>query len=397
MQFFTKALVAAALTFASVEAAAPQDGSMVVPLKRRNLFLSIGDELNLKAVVAHLNNVQRKYQSSMDNYKRRTGEINPFVKALLDLIKRDGSTSSIGLDVVGDGQLWTGPVTFGGQEFHLDFDTGSADVIVNREAYNPEKSSSSKNTKTTFSTAYADGTTARGFVYTDDFKVGNLEAKNVAIGRSHTTFIRDEGKSEGIAGLSFSSISTFQDESYKPFFDSLIEQGAVAEQKFQFTLNKGDGSELFFGGIDNSKVNGNIAWSNVDSSKGFWAAAMKINGMDITGIVDSGSTIITGPTFQVRSLFNRIGGIQSFTQGSSLFGAFDCGNPPQVTFEFGGQQFELDKEVTSFGRANGKCVLSISGMDNIPMNAWIVGDTFFLGRTVIFDAEQKRVGVANRA
>ena len=394
MQFFVKALVALSVAAASVQAAEKPENGVTVPLTRRNSFLTLGEELNLKAVVAHMDNIQQKYKRSMDNFKRRTGQVNPLVRALAELFKRD-DTTSIGLDVVDDGQLWTGPVSFGGQKFDLDFDTGSADVIVNPGAYHP--SGSAKNTHTGFSTAYADGTSAKGDVYLDNFQVGSISTKDVAIGRSKIQFIKGEGKSQGIAGLSFNSISTFQSDKYKPFFDTLVDNKAVKNAQFQFSLQKNSGSELFFGGIDQSKISGDIAWADVDSSKGFWATDMSINGQKITGILDSGSTIITGPTEQVRRLFSKLGGVQSFTQGSQLFGAYDCNKAPDVTLEFGGQKFKLEKDVVSFGKSKGKCILSVNGMDNIPMNAWIIGDTFFIGHSVIFDADKKRAGIAKRS
>lgn len=394
MQFLLKALVTIAVAATFAQAAEKPESGITIPLTRRKSHLSNGEELDLQAVVARMGNIQRKYKRSMDNYKRRTGKVNPLVRALLDLVKRD-DTTSINLDVVEDGQLWTGPVSFGGQKFQLDFDTGSADVIVNPGAYHP--SGSAKNTHTGFSTAYADGTSAKGDVYLDNFRIGSISAKNVAIGRSKVQFIKGEGNSEGIAGLSFNSISTFKSDKYKPFFDTLVEEKAVKSPQFQFSLQKDSGSELYFGGIDQSKISGDIAWGKVDSSNGFWASDMSINGQKITGILDSGSTIITGPTDQVRRLFNKLGGVQSFTQGSQLFGAYDCNKSPDVTLEFGGQKFKLEKDVLSFGKSNGKCVLAVNGMDNIPMNAWIIGDTFFIGHSVIFDVEKERAGIAKRS
>lgn len=390
MIFFVRVLVALFLAAASVEAKGGERG-ITIPLTRRDSGLSFGEEIDLKLFVAQMHRVEQKYKKSLDNYKARTGHQNPLFRAIADLIKRD--TSSINLSIVGDGQLWTGPVTFGGQKFDLDFDTGSADVIVNPGAYDPKKSSDSKKTNAKFSSAYADGTESEGYVYTDSFKLGNLNAKNVAIGRSNKVFVKGEGNSEGIAGLSFQSISTFPSNKYKPFFDALAEQNVISQKQYQFTLNR-SGGELYFGGIDNSKINGDIAWADVNSDHGFWAADMKVNGQDFTGIVDSGSSIISGPTDQVRKFFKSLDGVQTFTQGGSLFGAYDCSKPPKVEFEIGGKKFPLGNDVVSFGKVGGKCVLSVNGMDKIPMNAWIVGDTLFMNNAVIFDVEKTRVGFA---
>lgn len=392
MFFFVPVLVALFLAVASVEAKGGERG-ITIPLTRRDSGLSFGQEIDLKLFVAQMHRVEQKYKKSLDNYKARTGHQNPLFRAIAELIKRD--TTSIHLSIYGDGQLWTGPVTVGGQKFELDFDTGSADVIVNPGAYDPIKSSASKKTKAKFSTAYADGTSSDGYIFTDSFKLGNINAKNVAIGRSDKVFVKGEGKSEGIAGLSFQSISTFPSNKYKPFFDTLADQHAISSKKFQFSLDR-FGGELHFGGIDHSKIKGGISWSDVNADHGFWATDMKVNGQNFIGIVDSGSSIISGPTDQVRKFFKSLQGIQTFTQGGSLFGAYDCFKPPKVEFEIGGKKFPLGHDVMSFGMAGGKCVLSVNGMDGIPMNAWIVGDTLFMNNVVIFDADKKRVGFAKR-
>lgn len=76
------------------------------------------------------------------------------------------------------------------------------------------------------------------------------------------------------------------------------------------------------------------------------------------------TTVIVGPVSDVRSIFQKIGGIQSFSQQGQLYGAYDCANPPDVTFNYGGADIALSDETKSFGTTNtGECVLSIIGQD----------------------------------
>jgi Eukaryotic aspartyl protease len=84
---------------------------------------------------------------------------------------------------------------------HSDFDTGSSDTLVGPEAYNPSKSSTSKDTGTTFEDSYGDGTTASGEVYQDVLTIGGLKANTAYIGRSQSDFV-DQGA--GIAGMAVS-------------------------------------------------------------------------------------------------------------------------------------------------------------------------------------------------
>lgn len=396
---FLAALIAGLFATSAVSASVKNDHE--IELVRRKMFIKDDDELDVKALSRHYQAMNHKYKSMMRNYHRRTGKQHPFLRFLSDLLDgndndhnkdKRGATNLLLNDVMHE-QLWAGQVTFGGQSFLIDFDTGSADVIVNPGAYDPHKSQSAKSSGKTFKTSYGDGTTAQGTVYTDEFKIGSLSATNVAVGHSDQTFLDHEGGNEGIAGMSFSTLSAFPGD-FKPFFYSLMEQKSVSHGVFQFTLKKGSGSTLTLGAVDTSKYSGEPVWSGVNPEQGFWATQAFVNGVKINAIVDSGSTIITGPIDQVRQVFAKIGGLQTFSQQGQLFATFDCSTPPDVTMSFAGKDFKFGKDQVGYGKQGGRCVLSICGQDQLPMNAWIVGDSFFLGASVIFDMEQNRLGFA---
>lgn len=305
-----------------------------------------------------------------------------------------GSDGSVDLEDVGHQQLWAGPVTFGGQKFSLDFDTGSADTLVNPDAYDPSKSETSKSTKKSFRTAYGDGTAASGTVYMDVMEIGGLKAEKVAIGRSDQQFIdQSQSPSQGIGGLSFPSIQAFP-EGCSPFFDTIRKQNTVSQGVFQFTLRPGSGSELHIGGIDQSKASGEFQYANVDPSKGFWVTDASINGQSITAIVDSGTTIIMGPMDEVESVVRGIHGVIPTNQQGMTAYMYDCGQTPDITITIAGLDVKLNEDQVRFGESNGQCVLPIMGQNDMPMHAWIVGDTLFQATTIIFDVDQNRLGIA---
>lgn len=64
---------------------------------------------------------------------------------------------------------------------------------------------------------------------------------------------------------------------------------------------------------------------------------------------------------------------------------------------YAGKDFTLGNSQLQFGTSGGKCVLSVSGIDNLPMNAWVVGDVFFQMASVIFDQGNNRFGFATQA
>ena len=367
---------------------------ITVKLERRKSLFKDGGILDLLGLDDEVKRVNHKYKTAMDNFKRNTGEDHPLLSLLFD---KRGSGETELMDV-SNGLLWTGEVTFGGQKMHLDFDTGSADTIVNPEAYDPKKSHSAKKTLDFFHTAYGDGTASLGKIYTDCFSIGHLGGDNVALGRSWSKVTRSsEHPNKGISGLSFPSLSSFP-KKYKSWFFALKDQNKLDSPVFQFTIKDGEGSSLHVGSVDSSKYHGDVAWANVDPSKGFWATDAKVNGQDITAIIDSGSTVITAPSSQVRHLTNKIDGLVPFrAQGQQMY-AFHCHNPPDVTFTLGGRDFKLTEKGIKYGKTtNGMCVLSIVGVEKSPLNGWIVGDALFKELSIIFDAGKNRMGFAKQA
>ena len=394
MQLSLQFVIGLALTSAVALASEVNQG-MSVPLERRVSFVKSDNQLDVKALAAHFKAVNNKYKTAMKNYKSNTGKDFPLLRMLLG-DKRSSGTGSVELTDVEHEQLWTGKITVGGQSFQIDFDTGSADLIVNPGGYNPDKSKSAHNTGQHFRSSYADGTTSTGNIYQDEFQIAGLTAQKVPVGHSVKTFVENEQGNQGIAGLSFNSISSFPKQYSKSFFYALREQKAISQGVVQFNIKAGQGSQMYIGGQDQSKISGDVAWASVDPSKGFWSTEGQINGKKINAIVDTGSTIISAPTDQVRELFSSLHGVQAFQQEGSYFGAYDCNQNIKLTFTFANKQFTLPKKLTSFGQSNGKCVLPISGLDQIPMDAWIIGDVFFQTATVIFDADKNRIGFAEQ-
>ncbi|WFD38372.1 cathepsin D [Malassezia japonica] len=390
LTFVTALLLASGAVFAS-----PVDtktGTTPIELQRRAQLVASDGKLNVSALHHHFQGVENKYKTALNNYKRNTGKNHPLAKQ--SNTKR--ATGDVSLEDIEHEQLWAGDVTFGGQTFAIDFDTGSADTLANPGAYNPSRSSNSKNTHRSFYTSYGDGTNAQGTIYTDSFSIGGLNARDVAIGRSSNSFIGGENDNQGISGLAFPSIQSFPKQ-YPPFFESLRQQRAVSQGVFQFTLKAGGGSSLHLGGIDSSKYSGSISYADVDSSQGFWITDATVNGERITAIVDSGSTIISGPSDQVRSVVSNINGVREVNQGGQTLYVYDCSQTPHVTINIAGKSFTLSRDQTRYGTYDGQCVLPIAPVDGMPLNGWILGDTLFRSASVIFDVDRSRIGFANQA
>jgi aspergillopepsin I len=94
---------------------------------------------------------------------------------------------------------------------------------------------------------------------------------------------------DGLLGLAFSSINTVSPKSQTTFFDTVKDQ--LDEPLFAVTLKHGAPGSYDFGYIDKAKYSGDLVYTDVDSSEGFWtftAESYKVGsgsaGSSITGI-----------------------------------------------------------------------------------------------------------------
>ncbi|CEH18710.1 acid protease [Ceraceosorus bombacis] len=384
LSFVAGLIATSALVFA-----APAPGvseAIEIPLEKRSSLLHADSNvIDFQKVAAHVTSLRNKYQGTLNNFKVNTGAEHPLRRELPEELKKR-ATGTVALTDESE-QLWHGNVVFGGQTIPIDFDTGSADLVVNRDAYTP--GSSSTNTGRAWTAAYGDGTTARGTVYTDSFSIAGISASKVAIGRATTNFLTD-ANNQGIAGMSFPALSQFGSQ-YPPFFDSLINQKKVDQSVFTFTLKAGSGSTLFLGGVSG----GSPSYSNVDTSNGFWQIPGRVNGISFESIQDTGTTVIVAPNSDAANLCNNVGG-STFTQDGSTYCAYTCSRPPKVSFTFGSFTKALSSATTSFGQTNdGRCVLSVIGGD-VGVNAWVTGDSWLQNVRATFNRSTRQVGFTSQ-
>lgn len=309
--------------------------------------------------------------------------------------------------------VWAGPVQIGSnaQPFVLDFDTGSADTWVpssscttnacaKHNKYNASDSSTSDLVEgATLNVQYGDGSTTSGLVYTDDVTVAGLTAKSHTFGAADqmsTSFKNDP--QDGIMGLGYQSISQLDTT---PFVQNLIKQNKVSAPQFSFSLNSGSGSELYLGGANPSKYSGAFEWHDV-VSESYWVVQgnayvnQESASTSFNAVIDTGTTVVVAPPAQAKAFWANVEGSQPSGDG---YYTFPCNNVPEVSFSFGGKQWEMSADNINLGSTyagSSQCVGSIVGMD-IGMSAWIVGDAFLKDVYTTFDFEENRVGFAEKA
>jgi cathepsin D len=384
-----------ALVFSASAAPVPKEAepTITVPITRRrdSLTESESDIVDFRKVSNHLSHVSNKYTKTMANYEINTGKAHPLRKHHNNKSTERRSSGTVKLVDVDHGTLWHGAITLGGKTTQCDFDTGSADIIINPEGYTP--GSSSKKTGNTFTASYGDGTTASGAVYTDTISVGGLKASGVSIGRSSSDFVSfaQEGD-QGICGLSYPSLSVLGSGS-TPFFDGLMNSKVLTKDVFTFTLAS-KGSTLHLGGV--SPAGSSPVYTSVDPSEGYWTVSdSSINGIATASIVDTGTSLIVAPVAFAQSLFQAVGAT-TFSQDGTLFGSYDCKSAPTVTYKMGSFSQKLSASTMTIGKTSeGACILSVVGQDT-GLNAVIAGDSFLANVHATFDRTNNQVGFTSQ-
>ncbi|KAJ9180386.1 hypothetical protein P3X46_008639 [Hevea brasiliensis] len=216
------------------------------------------------------------------------------------------------------------------QKFTVIFDTGSSNLWIPsskcyfslacyfHSRYKSSQSSTYTMNGTTCEIQYGSGSIA-GFFSQDSVEVGNLVVRDqdfIEVTREGSlTFVL--AKFDGILGLGFQEISV---GNAVPVWYNMMQQHLVGDDVFSFWLNKdpeaAEGGEIVFGGVDEKHYKGKHTYVPI-TRKGYWQFSMGdfLIGDHSTGvcqwgcpaIVDSGTSLLAGPTAIVAEINNAIG------------------------------------------------------------------------------------------
>ncbi|XP_014735201.1 PREDICTED: cathepsin E-A-like [Sturnus vulgaris] len=305
------------------------------------------------------------------------------------------------------------------QRFTVVFDTGSSNFWVPsayciseacrvHEKFKSFKSDSYEHGGEAFSLHYGSGHLL-GIAGKDTLQISNISIKGQDFGESvfepGATFVL--AHFDGVLGLGYPSLAV---GNALPVFDSIMNQHLVEEPIFSFYLKRGDdtenGGELILGGIDHSLYKGSIHWVPV-TEKSYWQIHM--NNIKIQGrvafcshgceaIVDSGTSLITGPSSQIRRLQEYIGASPSNT-GEFLVDCRRLSSLPHISFTIGHHEYKLTAEQYIIKDSIDDQTFCISGFQSLDIptrtgSLWILGDVFMSAFYCIFDRGNDRVGFA---
>ncbi|KDN40814.1 hypothetical protein RSAG8_07832, partial [Rhizoctonia solani AG-8 WAC10335] len=142
---------------------------------------------------------------------------------------------------------------------------------------------------------------------------------------------------DGILGLEFNFISSIGQPT---LIDNLYSKGKISSPTFAFHLAT-SGSELYLRGVDTAKYTGSITYVSL-TSKTYWLTT----GSSSVGstvaysgamIIDSGTTVIVGPTSSVSSWWGKVSGAAACSTsvcGTTGYYTYLCASPPTCRFSF---------------------------------------------------------------
>lgn len=299
------------------------------------------------------------------------------------------------------------------QKFTVIFDTGSSNLWVpkvkchncgywfihgGKSKYDEKKSSTFQKDGSDFHIQYGSGD-VKGFFSQDHVTL----ADDIVVKDQKFAEVQDAGglgvgyimgQFDGILGLGFEGLSL---GGAHTVFKNAIDQGAVAQSVFAFDLGNNKDGELTMGGYDDSKFTGEINWVSLSEPK-YWL--IDIENVKVgdhasgptNGIVDSGTSLITGPSSEIRKIAHSVGAMPNLLGQYTI----DCSkvpNLPDLEFHVGGKTFSVPGKDLVI-QASGTCLFAMMGMDIPTGPKWILGDVFMRQYYTIFDYGEKRVGFA---
>ncbi|KAH9930624.1 aspartic peptidase domain-containing protein [Fomitopsis serialis] len=407
--FCKASLLTVALALLASATPVTRETGIRIPIQKRSALTKADGTVDRDAVIreTHRRNlitIDRKM--GLENYAEGA-YIPPVAHVPASVQRRLEARQSEALTDQEGGEQWTGTISIGtpAQEFVIDFDTGSSDLWVASSScsgcdasnyYTASDSSTSQEQSGTFDIEYGDGSEASGPIYTDDVSVAGVAVTSQtlsAVTSESGNLVGDVA--DGLMGMAFPALSQLEAD---PYFWTAISQGVVSSGEFGFYL-AGSDSELYLGGSDSNLYSGDLEFHDVSSDSGFWqisGASIIINGETVASgfatIIDSGTTLMYGPTSAVGSLYENVSGSVSLGDGTY---AFPCSDFPTVEVTWGGNTYDISNTFNLGETSNGECQAALGGEDlGLGNNVWLFGDTVMQNLYTVFSVDQNAVGFA---
>ncbi|KAK5117290.1 hypothetical protein LTR62_005907 [Meristemomyces frigidus] len=308
------------------------------------------------------------------------------------------------------------PVTIGGQTLNLDFDTGSSDLWVfssslsasessGHTTYDPSTSSSfSEYQGGSWSISYGDGSSASGTVGFDKVNIGGATVNKQCVElaeRISGSFVSDTNN-DGLVGLAFSSINTVKPQKQSTFFENVLD--SLAQPVFTANLEDNSSGTYTFGEIDSTQYSGDIHFTPIDKSQGFWqfdSSTYSVGGKTqqcttcSPAIADTGTSLILVDDDVAQNYYAQVPSAKMDQQQGGY--VYDCAAQlPTFGIAIGDYIATLTgQQVTFANLGDGTCFGGVQG--NQGQGLQIYGDMLLKNFFAVFDAGNESFGIATKA
>jgi cathepsin D len=249
---------------------------------------------------------------------------------------------------------YVGEITIGTppQVIPVIFDTGSANLWVtsslcksyscsSHTSFNRNKSSTWKHKGLRADITFGTGEIS-GEINSDTFGLGGIKIPDQNFGEilNEKGDVFEAGKFSGILGLAYPTMAAYDQT---PVFDSLINKKLLQKNimTFYYSFNESTDGQISLGFIDESKFKGKIYYYDV-IDKYYWTIKLtdiRYNGQSLgicnngcKAVVDTGTTLNTGPTRDIMTLLNKIP-VDNDCSGYDKAGV--------ISYVFGSEEYQL--------------------------------------------------------
>lgn len=389
----TASLLTLALAALSVCEASPKFEGKIVSLVR--------NPSHKKNFKAHIKKLQHRY---------------PHIKAGGNTTV--GAAGTVPVTNVGVDVEYYGPVQIGNppQTFHLNFDTGSADIwlpamsckapaCAAHARYNASASSTYRKDGRRWEITYGDGSGANGILASDMVNVGGIQVRQTIGLATNETVDFETSPEDGLFGLGFNAIQSVP--GVKTFMDNAMAANAFALPVVSAYLpsvrrNGGKDGHYLFGAIDDTKFKGNLTYVPV-TKQGYWQITIEdvsFNGKSLNhttqGIIDTGSTLVMVSDAVATSIHKHVNG-SSFSQDAQGW-VVPCAlanTTGTVGFTMAGKSFEVPLADLAWQSVTDGSDICYSGVQGGADGLWILGDVFIKNNYCVFDhSTNATIGIA---
>ncbi|XP_002699356.3 pepsin F [Bos taurus] len=243
-----------------------------------------------------------------------------------------------------------------------------------------------------------------GVLASETIRIGTAVAKNQTIGltKSKIGGFLENSPYDGVLGLAYPSLTRRE---ANPLFDNLKRQGVISQPVFALFLSSWPqkSSLLLLGGVDHAYHKGDLKWVPVTQAH-LWQIAVdriSINKMVVAcsggcqAIVDSGSSVLAGPTQVVRNIFKHTKPNPK-EKSQSLISCDRSKALPPIIFTINGMDFPVSPKYYLQKVSKDICFISFHGgtEDRSPSETWILGDIFLRAYFTVFDWGNYRLSLA---